>query len=370
METATKEKYSVEITSSLTGPLLNEWIEYLQNNAESHFYHHPFWLEILSKETGQPFHLIICRNSGGIITGLLPLLETKGIPFGPVNVLSSKRYASLPRTPFAGPLADNDTVCSILLDAVKKLAENNPERLVQIKSFSPLNSIDAAFKSIIWRKTFILPVPQKEDEFHFAEHTKRDVNRSMKLARENNIEYKTTDSLNDLKRWYALYLERMRFHRVPARSFNFFDNCRRILSSAGLMEITLAVKNNGRSYRVLAGNINFTHKNYYYGGFGASKSDLQLGDFLMYNELLTLQQRNIKYYDLGEVPSGHTGLEKYKMKWGTQQVQLYHNYLGKTSNYINDNIDFFQSANLSTKVWRMVPLPVTAHIGKLINKRL
>ena len=68
-----------------------------------------------------------------------------------------------------------------------------------------------------------------------------------------------------------------------------FKNCRQKLSSDGMMELTLAVKNTGSRYEILAGNINFIYKGYCYGGFGAAKSYLPLGDFLMYNELLTLQ---------------------------------------------------------------------------------
>ena len=370
MDTAIKEKHRIDISSSLTGSLIKEWKEYLQRNADSHFYHHPGWLEVLSEETDQPFHLIVCRNSEGVMEGLLPLLRTKGIPFGPVDVLSSKRFASLPRTPFAGPLYNSKEVCSLLLETVKKLANDNPDRLVQIKSLQPLNNADKEFKSIEWRKTYVIPVPGSDKKLTFAEHTQRDVNRSRKQAKENNIEYKIADSLSDLKKWYALYLERMRFHRVPARSFNFFNNCRQKLSSDGMMELTLAVKNNGGRYEVLAGNVNFIYNKYCYGGFGAAKSSLPLGDFLMYNELLTLQQRNIKFYDLGEVPSGHTGLEKYKKKWGAEQIQLFHNYFGKEAVKVKNNIDFLHESSLSTKIWRLMPLHLTAKIGALVNKRL
>jgi hypothetical protein len=370
MEAAIKEKYSIEILSSLNGTLVKELKENLQKNADSHFYHYPGWLEILSEETAQPLHLIVCRNSEGIIEGLLPLLSTKGIPFGPVDVLSSKRFASLPRTPFAGPLYNSKAVCALLLETAKKMAKENPDRLIQIKSLQPLNDTDNEFKSIEWRKTYVIPVPGRDNKFAFSEHTQRDVNRCKKQAKENNIEFKTADSLSDLKKWYMLYLERMRFHRVPARSFSFFKNCRQKLSSDGMMELTLAVKNTGSKYEILAGNINFIYKDYCYGGFGAAKSHLPLGDFLMYNELLTLQQRNIRFYDLGEVPSGHTGLEKYKKKWGAEQIQIYHNYFGKEAAKVKSNIDFLHESSLSTKIWRLMPLHFTARIGGLINKRL
>ncbi|MDP4117040.1 MAG: hypothetical protein Q8903_12965, partial [Bacteroidota bacterium] len=112
----------ISILSAFDADVIKECEVYLLSNDNAHFYHHPYWLNILSEETGQPFYYLISRNAENKINGILPLLHTKGIPFGPVDVLSSKRLASLPRTPFAGPVADNDKIKALLLQSVKALS--------------------------------------------------------------------------------------------------------------------------------------------------------------------------------------------------------------------------------------------------------
>jgi len=363
----------ISILSAFDADVIKECEVYLLSNDNAHFYHHPYWLNILSEETGQPFYYLISRNAENKINGILPLLRTKGIPFGPVDVLSSKRLASLPRTPFAGPVADNDNIKALLLQSVKALSGEYSDYLIQIKSTSALSNVDPSFKCIEWRKTFVKIVPPKNEDLLFAEHTQRDITRCLKRAKEHNISFKIADSLEELKKWYLLYLERMRFHRVPARSFDFFKNCWVTLYPKGMMELTIAVLNNRGSFEVLAGNVNFLFKDYYYGGFGAGnvdKSYLQFGDFLMYNEILILREKGIKFYDIGEVPASHSSLEKYKKKWGTEQVQLYHNYYGKLSDKVKEDLDFSSDTSLSTKLWRKIPLPLTAQVGKIINNRL
>jgi hypothetical protein len=90
----------------------------------------------------------------------------------------------------------------------------------------------------------------------------------------------------------------------------------------------------------------------------------------MYNEMQMIQEQGFRFYDLGEVPGGSHNLERYKRRWGADMVQLYHHYYGANSNDISDNIEISGNGDIITKIWRLVPLPVTAAIGKLINTRL
>ena len=96
--------YSVDLHSKkilpviYSGILMKEMLEFLSHAESSTIYHHPAWLQALSIESNQEAFYIIQRNNKGEIVLILPLLKTRGIPFGICGILGSRRISSLPRT--------------------------------------------------------------------------------------------------------------------------------------------------------------------------------------------------------------------------------------------------------------------------------
>jgi len=336
---ATDEKHFIKVETELLPENINKYVDYLLTNPNAKFYHHPYWLMILAKESGQSYYYIVCYNSLKKISGILPILKTKGFPFDPVAVLSSKRLSALPRTPYSGPVADDDLSYSMLLHAAIKLGEGNPEYLLQIKSLFQLDAFNPKIRSIQWRKTNIKEIPTVGESLFFNKETLRDINRSIKKAKENNLIFREATTLEELKNWYIKYLKTMRFHSVPARSFNFFKTCWEFLRPYNLLELNLVGIESGKSFHVLAGSFDFKFKDFYYGGFKGSdrrSSSLRINDFLLYNELVNMQENGIKYCDFGEVPGDHRQFDSYKKKWGVEQFQIFHNYYGAGSTLIGN----------------------------------
>ncbi len=373
-EKDTISENTITLINELNQGIIRDCNEYLLSNPDARIYHHPLYLRVLSIESKQTCQLIISRNTEGKINGLMPLLRTKGIPFGPNPIVCAKRLSSLPRTPYAGALADDSKVFSQILETLKEMSEEYSGSLIQVKTDNPSKYSEKGFKSIEWRKTFIKDIPPPGEPVKFeSRKDERDILRDIRRADEHNVKFRNAESLDDVKKWYWLYLERMRFHRVPARSFLFFKSCWEILKPAGLMDLHLTVLETGKSYEILSGNLNYKFGDHYFGGFKAgnmSKSYLMFGDFLLFNEIQMIQEQGFRSYDLGEVPGGSHNLERYKRRWGARMVQIYHHYCGSNCSNISDNLEIPGEDNLSTKIWRKVPLPMTAAIGNIINARL
>lgn len=370
-EAVKKEKVSA--ITDFDEAFIKECEEFLAGNENASFYHHPLWLKLLAMETLQQHYYIIYRDINGTIAGVMPLLQTKGLPFNAFGVLSRKRISSLPRTPFAGPLANNQRVGAKLIDKAIEIQNEHPDSLLQLKTNHKISYDNQNFRVMEWRKAFVKVIPGKNEPLKFEDHrAEKNILKYVKKAAQNGVKFRQADNPADLLEWYKLYLNRMRFHRVPARSFLFFTFCWEKLKPAGMMDLNLAVLENGGKEEILGGNINFKFNNVYYGAFNAGnmeKSGLMFGDFLMFNQLLMLQEKGFSRYDIGEVPAGHSSLEIYKKKWGMEQEQIYHSYYGEDAGKIED-LDFFEGDKLSVKLWRKIPLTITAYTGKIINKRL
>ena len=372
-------EYIIENTSKisteneLTEKLVSELQDYINQHPNARVYHHPLYLKVLALESRQPYTIIVSRNENMEINGFMYLLETRGISLGPRAVISSKRIASLPRSSISGPLTDDIFVTRSILKVAKNICDNRPGTMLQIKTNFDMKEVDPGFNSIDWRNTYIKNIPPAGDDLNFKKNTKYGVKRSLQTALENNITFRSAESLKDFQEWYKLYLLIMRYHRVHARSFEYFKLCMDILKPAGLMQLNLAVIENGNSSEVLTGNFNFIFRDQYLNGFKAGlmkKNHLLAGDFLLYNEILMLQEKGFKRFDLGETPDNHLKLIQYKLKWGAEPERVYHNFYGPKAHLVKKGLDFKGDASISAKLWRMVPLKITEIAGRLINSRL
>jgi hypothetical protein len=359
----------VTIYDSFNDELLEEISSFLKQNSSSTIYHHPLWLGILAKETNQKFMYLIYRNENDKIEGALPLLFTRGVPLSS-SPLSSKRISSLPRTPFAGIIAATEKAYKCILEEVKNISSLNPDMLVQIKSCDRIKDIDKDFFSTEWRSTYLKRIPSKNESFTFeGKREEKDILRAVKRAKENKVLFKKGKNPEELKKWYKLYLLVMRQNRIPPRSFNLFEMFWNILKPAGLLDINYAYVKEGNEYKLINGHINFKFNNKYYGGFKASdpkRTRYMGGDFLLYNELLYLQENNFVSYDLGEVSQGNKNLDKYKRKWGAEKIKIFHNYYGDIKN-VSENLESETGGTLTAKIWRVMPLEVTKILGSLVN---
>jgi hypothetical protein len=121
----TKNGNSITLETELNPGIIKDCEKYLLSNPNASFYHHPLYLKILSVETGQQFVLIVSRNSSGEINGIISLLRTKGFPLNSQALLSAKRLSCLPRTPYSGPLADDRSILTSLLEHASRLGAEN-----------------------------------------------------------------------------------------------------------------------------------------------------------------------------------------------------------------------------------------------------
>ena len=79
----------------------------------------------------------------------------------------------------------------------------------------------------------------------------------------------------------------------------------------------------------IGGNLSFVFKDTFYAGFkgGLIKNmKMMYDDFLWDFEIRNAQMEGLSFFDLGEVPQNHTGLKKYKKKWGAEEIPIYHLY--------------------------------------------
>jgi len=354
-----------------------KWIEFISNHSQATVYHHPAWLNVIETETGQKVLKLICIDEDENIKGVFPLQFTKGFPFGLGGIPGTRRLASLPRTPVGGPLTSNSLATDLLIQKATDIVSSESACLLQIKSFdSDINDgIDSLYK-YFWREIYIKEIPDYPDEIRYGKsknHAK--IKWAVNKAEQNNVIHRIAETEVDLKKWYPLYLDTMRIHITPARSYRFFKNLWEILRPKGMMQLQLAELEENGKQKIIAGSILlFYNKTVTHAFSGSSRIrkhiEFRPNDLLHWYAMLDAQKNGFKYYDFGEVSKGNIGLATYKKKWDTVKVNMYHYYYPKPAQLQEEELDVGTAGGVKEKIWQRLPLSITAKLGEFVYKRL
>jgi hypothetical protein len=352
------------------------WEKFVVEHPGRTIYHTLEWLKVLEMESRQKILKLICIDEDEKITGLLPLQYTKGIPFGLGGVPGIKRISSLPRTPTGGPLALNEQITSLLAQKAIDIIKDDKKRFLQIKTFSPqLIPSSDDFDKYLWREIYITEIPEYPKEIRFGDSRNHAaIKRAVKKAQKNNIRFREADNIEELKEWYPLYLDTMRFHVTPARSYSFFKNIWESMKPKGLMSLVLAELESIRGKRIIAGSVLFKFNEtitYAFNGSSREHFELRPNDLLHWEAIHKGQKEGFKYYDLGEVSKDHLSLAAYKKKWASEIKEIYHYYYPKPDKLDNEGeLDTGTSGILKQKIWQSLPLKITEIIGEKTYKYL
>ncbi len=369
-----KNKNQFEIIKA-SSEIDNQWLSYISEHKNAVIYHHPLWLKALELETKNPVLRIVCKDSQGKISGVLPIQYTRGMPLNAWGLVASPRISSLPRTPVAGVLSDNAEITKRLIHFVINDAESKGKFNFQLKTLLPemYDNIEELIK-VPWRENHFLELPLDENSLRFGNsRNHRRIKWAINKAVKSGVCIREAESEEDLKRWYKLYLLASQWHTVPARSFIFFKSLWSLMKDKGLFQLLLAEFNEGGKKKIIAGSVFLMFNQtvfYSFNGRDTNYLNLRPNDYLQWEAIHQACREEFKYYDMGEVSGGQTGLADFKSKWGCKVRQIFHYYASHQIN--SDKIDLNQAAggNLLTHIWRKLPLKLTEKLGVYINNRL
>ena len=321
-------------------------------------YHHPAWLQVLQEAYGYKPVNLACEDSNGQLRGVLPLFYTRGL-------FTGRRFSSLPRTPVAGPLACDDQATTALVRAASEQARDQPGAQLQLKVLS--NVIDGLVDGVVgvpWRTTYVLELPERPELLRIGNsrnhaRIKWAANKATKLG----VEVHPAETERELRAWYELYLNTMRWVAVPPRPYRFFEVAWQLLQPRGLMRLLLAKHYEAGQPRLLAGSLFLMFgQTAFYAFTGWRREDLPLrpNDVIQWRAIQDACADGFRYYDLGEVTKNNQGLAEFKSKWGAEARLLYRYYYPVPREL---EIGMLESSSrvhqFGNAVWRHLPIKAT-----------
>jgi hypothetical protein len=341
----------------------------VKSHPEGSIYHHPLWLKLLEKSHGHKIIGVACEDRNGKLLGVLPLCHTRGL-------LSGSRLASLPHTPTAGPLARDEQSSAALLEAGVERAKSNPGTHLQIKaSAAGFDQLVASVGAVPWEATYILKLPERLEDLRFGNSRNHSrIKWAVGKAGRMGVRVRLAETERDLRKWYLLYLETMRWHRIPPRPYRFFSTAWELLHPAGLMRVLLAEQHGSGQKKLLAGSVFLMSGHTVFYAFNGRHRDalsMRPNDVIQWQAIHDACREGYRHFDFGEVGETNDGLAEFKSKWGAEPSRLYRYYYPKPRELETGAMrSGSQARQLANAVWGRLPLKATALIGDLIYSHL
>ena len=345
------------------------WEEFLAKHQGACIYHHPAWFEVLERTYAyRPLGLAYEQEGGGF-SGVLPLYFTR-------SVLRGHRLSSLPHTPLAGPVAEDDEATAALVLAAVDHTRATRASQLQLKTLTPdLHKLVDCLTVLPWDDTYVLELPDARSSLRFGSsrnhsRIRSSINRSRRLG----INVREAESKGDVWEWYHLYLETMRAHVVPPRPRRFFESLWEVLRPRGLMSLLLAERSCPSGRRLAAGSIFLRYgSTVFYAFNGRRREDLWLrgNDAIQWAAIEDAHRRGFRRFDFGEVSDSNKLLADFKRKWGSEPRRLYRYYY-PFSRELERGVLAHGTRLRGTvnAAWRQLPLTATEIIGRLLYRYL
>jgi len=340
-------------------------------------FHHSGWLAALERETRQRPVLLACEEPDGTLSGVLPLMVTRGLPLGLGGASAGRRLSSLPRTPVAGPVGTCDTVLRALAEAAMNHARSSGLRLQLKQPGSTLDGAVPGLQGVPWRLTYVKPLPNDPDCLRFGKsrnHAR--IGWAVRKAHREGLRVRDATSEADLRDWYRLYLDVNRWRGLPSRPYRLFQAAWEYLKPGGFLRLLLVHQNQSGREVLLAGSmLLMLGETAFYAFNGRVKEALQLrpNDLLQWHAMRDAAAAGYHWYDFGEVEEGNEGLADFKAKWGTETRALIRYHAPPLPRDETGYKGLKAGAwprRVALGAWHHVPLSVTAFAGDRVYQFL
>lgn len=286
------------------------WDRYVEAHPRALVYHLGAWSRILARAyRWRPSSLALERPDGSL-AGVMPVLRKR-------RPLTGARHSSQPGIRLGGPLGDGPDEEAALMAAARDAARADGSALT-VECRTP--GLEQRVPGL-WRRaqppTWIVALPDDPDDL--LERWRRgskNLHRSLRKARNAPLTVREGTTEADLRAAYALYLETMRKHGAPPRSYRQLALAR---AELGPRFRLFLVEHEGRPvaagvYHVFGGTMELL-----YNASDEAALPMRPNHLLYWHTISWAIAAGLERYDFGFALPNHP-LGQFKAQWGAEAV--------------------------------------------------
>jgi FemAB-related protein (PEP-CTERM system-associated) len=326
------------------------WNEYVRVHPEATFFHQAQWADVLTRAFGHRSRYLYAE-SGGVIVGVLPLVEIKSLLFGHALV-------STPFCVYGGSLANDERAHQALERAACELGKELGVDYIEMRNRKPRHRGWLTKDLYVTFRRAIDPDPERN---------MLAIPRKQRAMVRKGIQKQLVAEIDSgTERAYDLYAESLRNLGTPVFSRHYMALLKETFAEE--CEI-LTVSHAGRP---VASVLSFYFRDEvlpYYGGGSAAARDVAGNDFMYWQVMERARERGARVFDFGRSKRA-TGSFDFKTHWGFEPEPLsYEYFLVKAREMPNLSPTNSKYEGL-IGLWRRLPVGLTNLIGPPIARYL
>jgi hypothetical protein len=330
------------------------WDELVLAHPQASFFHSASWAGVLHDTYGHTPHYF-CAMKGERLSAALPVMEVN-------SPLTGRRGVSLPFTDECLCLSDNSVSAQKLFREVLDFGRKRKWKYAEcrgLRSFSDTTEPSLSFYG------HTLDLADGGDKI-FGRFDSG-VRRAIRKAEGAKIQVELSRSLDGLLTYYSLHCKTRNKHGLPPQSLAFFRNIFHHVLAKDKGFIVVARHED----RPIAASMFFHFDDKAIYKFGASDlafQHLRGNNLVMWEAIKWYASRGYASLNFGRTSIANEGLRRYKLGFGTAEYKIdCFKYDFHREAFVVDRDKVFGWFN---GVFRLMPMPVSRMMGKLLYRHL
>jgi len=281
------------------------WRELVQAHAHGSVFHSPSWLEALRTTYGyDPVVISTCAPNEALTNGLV-VCRVK-------SWLTGHRLVSVPFSDHCEPLVNNADDLDCLLSTLKHRVDDEEWRYVEIRPVSCQPSGRTGFSQSSTYELHRLDLCKSKQVLFRAFH-KDCVQRKIRRAEREKLQYEEGTSEDLLQKFYRLLVMTRRRQYLPPQPLNWFK---------GLIDVfgkNLKIRVASKDGVAIASILTLSHKKamiYKYGCSDVAFNNLGGTPLLFWKAIQEASDHGFEELEMGRSDVDNLGLIAFKQRWG------------------------------------------------------
>ncbi len=287
------------------------WNDLVERHPKASVFHSVEWLRALDREYGyEPIAICTSRPDGRLTAGL-PLCRVK-------SWLTGARLVSLPFSDHCEPLTETNDQLQAILQQLKTTVEKEKWDYFEVRPALPEAIEHIGFRPTSSYLLHALDLSRSRDEIFRSLH-KDCVQRKIRRAERESLEYESGNSEELLLKFYRLLLMTRRRHGLPPQPKSWFRQLSR--SFGNKLQFRVA----SQKSQPLAAIMTLKHGKtvtYKYGSSDSRWNKLGGTALLFWRTIEEAKAEGMMQFELGRSDPSNQGLIDFKDHWGTERSSM------------------------------------------------
>lgn len=291
------------------------WDAYVASHPRATVYHTSAWIRLVC-EIGRYPSLCLLAERDGRVTGVLPLLAVD-------SRLTGRRISTLPFSDTCFALADDEATATSMLDEARAVRARRGASFYEMRGAPALrdSNLDefTGFARSAHFSNYLIPL-SGDPEAVRKTFARTSVRQTITKGERLGVTVRAGDA-RDLDAFYDLYVKNRRRHGIPPQPKSLFARILERMTDSPRAILYLAEHES----KAIAGLIVIRYHGVTYAkyeGVDETRRELVALYPLFWKTIEDAIHAGDRFYDFGRTAGDNRGLNEFKQRWGTTQIEL------------------------------------------------